>query len=110
MEEDKGKANNRQPQSTRNATHVAIGSNIIVRDKALQQLRPNNPESRRKHLENYEKTNHKYNYKVKRMGGNPNLFEKYRRDQTTLGMMAIKKEHSQEPNHKAIIPRPLSQK
>ena len=37
VEEDKGKANKRQPQSTRNATHVATGSNNIVRDKALQQ-------------------------------------------------------------------------
>ena len=39
----------------------------------------------------YEKTKHKDKYNVKRMGGNPNLFEKYRRDQTTTGMMAIKK-------------------
>ena len=56
MEEDKGKANNRQPQSTRNATHVAIGSNKIVRDKALQQPELNELVPRRKHLENYENT------------------------------------------------------
>ena len=67
---------NRQPQSTRNATHVAIGSNIIVRDKALQQLRPNNPESRRKHLETIRKNQNPDNHNVNRMGGNPNLFEK----------------------------------
>ena len=45
----------------------------------------------------YEKTKHKDKYNVKERGATLIYSKKYRRDQTTLGMMANKIEHSQDP-------------
>ena len=86
---------NRQPQSTRNATHVVTGSNRKVRDKAQQQLRPNNPESRRNTLKLYEKIKTPIIIKSKERGATL-TYPKDRREQTHRND-GNKIEYSQDP-------------